>query len=270
MPIPQPKAGTEHRPAKWFILDPRELARHDNPVIIRQRGLDMLANGQLQPVGATEDRRLIFGHGRVLSALSAEIETVETKIYPASLTETQFRLIRAAENFQRTDLTAYQKWVVCAELMECNPEWQFCDLAEHLHVDPSMVTRLLSPSKCIPDWQAAFKEGKVGISDVYAASKRPESEQAGLLALKLSGASRDAIERAGKNKRTITPPVKVNKLKCDLPSGMHVAISGQSVSLDEAIEALAEVLKSARKAREDGLTAKSWTAAMKDKARVKA
>jgi hypothetical protein len=155
-------------------------------------------------------------------------------------------------------------------LLNLNSGWLAKDLAEHLHIDRSMVTRLLSPSKCIPAWQEALKERKVGITDVYAASKRPETEQADLLAMKLSGSSRDAIEKAGRNKRTATPPVKANKLNCLLPSGMQVMISGKSVSLDEAIEALADVLKSARKAREDGLTAKSWTAAMKDKARVKA
>ena len=51
---------------------------------------------------------------------------------------------------------------------------------------------------------------------------------------------------------------------------MSVVIAGKDMSLDEAIDTLAEVLKAARKAREEGLTAKSWTAAMKDKAKVRA
>ena len=63
-----------------------------------------------------------------------------------------------------------------------NPSWQLKDLAEALHLDPSTVTRLLSPSKCIPAVQDALKQGKIGISDCYPISKLPESEQAGLLA----------------------------------------------------------------------------------------
>lgn len=161
----------EHRPLDWFKTDARELARHDDPAKVRLQGEDMLAKGQLQPVGATEDGRMIYGHGRWLAAKSAGIKTLEVKLFPTSLSDTQFKLIRAAENLQRKELTGYQKWLLCADLMACNPTWQMKELAEQLHLDPSMVTRLLSPSKCIPAWQEALAAGKVGISDCYAASK---------------------------------------------------------------------------------------------------
>src|SRR5947209_7822816 len=111
------KLATECRPLDWFKTDAAQLARHDDPEKIRLRGLDMLANGQLQPVGATEDGRLIFGHGRWLSAKAVGIKTLEVKLYPMSLTDTQFRLIRAAENLQRNELTGYQKWLLCTDLM---------------------------------------------------------------------------------------------------------------------------------------------------------
>jgi ParB family transcriptional regulator, chromosome partitioning protein len=148
---------TEYRPVEWFKPDERELARHDDPENIRQAGQDMLVNGQHQPVGAIEDGRMIFGHGRLLAAKAAGIKTLEVKIYPASLTTTQFKLIRAGENLQRKDLTGYRKWLLCADLMRDNPTWQMKELAEALHLDPSMVTRLLSPGKCIA---AASKEMK--------------------------------------------------------------------------------------------------------------
>src|SRR6266581_3770424 len=95
------KVSTELWPLDSFKTDAGQLARHDDPQKIRLRGLDMQANGQLQPVGATEDGRLIFGHGRWLSAKAVGIKTLEVKLYPATLSDTQFRLIRAAENLQR-------------------------------------------------------------------------------------------------------------------------------------------------------------------------
>jgi ParB family chromosome partitioning protein len=256
------------KPLAWFKPDPNQPRKHFDEAALRSLG-ESLKVRQNDPVQAKPDGTLIDGERRLRAAPFAGLESLDVIITDSALTDTQINIVRLTSFFHRQDLNAYEKWQACERLLELNPGWMAKDLAGHLQIDPSMVTRLLSPSKCIPDWQAAFKEGKVGISDVYAASKRPESEQAGLLSMKLSGASRDAIERAGKNKRTVTPPVKVNKLKCVLPSGMQLMISGQSVSLDEAIEALADVLKSARKAREEGLTAKSWTSAMKDKARVK-
>jgi len=85
--------------------------------------------------------------------------------------------------------------------------------------------------------------------------------------LKLSGASRDAIEQAGRKKRAGAPSVKASKVKCFLPSGVQVVVSGNGVSLDESIEALNEAIKEMKRARELGYTAKTFAAAMKDKAR---
>lgn len=259
---------TEHRPLDWFKPDEKELARHDDPEAIRRQGEDMLAKGQLQAVAATDDGRMIFGHGRWLAAKAVGIKTLETRIYPASLPDMQFKLLRAAENLQRKELTSYRKWLLCADLMSTNAAWQLKDLAEHLHLDPSMLTRLLSPSKCIEAAQHALRDGKIGISDCYAISKLPQDEQAGLLAMKMSGASRDQIEQAGRKTRNAgRETVRVEKVKCILPSGVSVVVSGKGVSLDESIEALGEAIKEMKRARDLGYTAKTFAAAMKDKAK---
>ena len=81
--------------------------------------------------------------------------------------------------------------------MACNPTWQHKDLAQALNLDPSMVTRLLSPLKCIEGVAGALKEEKVGISDCYAASKLPPEEQAGLLSLKLAVPAATPSSRRG-------------------------------------------------------------------------
>ena len=47
---------------------------------------------------------MIFGHGRWLAAKAAGLKTIRVKIYPASLTDTEIMLIRAAENLQRNEL----------------------------------------------------------------------------------------------------------------------------------------------------------------------
>jgi ParB family chromosome partitioning protein len=258
----------EHRPLDWFKPDPKELERHDDPNEIRQLGEDLLANGQLQPVGATEDGRMIFGHGRYLAAKAAGIKALEVKVFPASLSDTQFKLIRAAENLKRKELTGYQKWRLCAELKSENPTWAMQDLAEKLHLDPSMVTRLMSPSKCTQAWQEALAVGKVGISDCYAASKLDETEQAELLRLKLSGASRDAIEHAGRRARAAgTPTVRMSKVKIAMPQGASVVVSGPELSMSDLVELLNETLKQARRAAEQ-FDVKTWVRMMADKARA--
>jgi ParB family transcriptional regulator, chromosome partitioning protein len=252
-----PKPTSEHRPLEWFKPGELDLARHDDPEKIHQRGQDMLVNGQLHAVGATEDGRMIYGHGRFLSAKAAGLKSLEVKIYPASLPETKFRLIRVAENLHRTDLTAYQKWISCTELMCGNPDWKLQDLAQNLHVDPSMVTRLMSPSRCIPAWQGALKAGKVGLSDCYAASKHPESEQAALLELKLSGATRDQLEAKRRNKQATTTSaftVKLSRVRCPLgTNGVVVTVSGPDMSLEQYIDSLQAALDAARRCKKENL-----------------
>lgn len=261
--------ATEIRPLDWFKTDERELARHDDPEKVRLQGEDMLAKGQLQPVGATEDGRMIFGHGRFRAAKSAGIKTLEVKVFPASISDTQFKLIRAAENLHRKELTVHQKSLLCSELIEANPTWQLKDLAEQLHLDPSMVTRLLSPAKCIPAWQEALAAGKVGISEVYEASKLGEAEQAELLRLKLSGASRDAIVQAGRKSRSTKPTsIKLSRVKIAMPQGASVVVSGNELSMSELVELLSDTLKEARRAAEQ-FDIRTFQSMMRDKAKAR-
>jgi ParB-like chromosome segregation protein Spo0J len=272
---------TEHWPLGQFKPDPKELARHNDPEKVRQLGESMLARGQLQEVAATEDGRMPFGHGRWLAAKAVGIKTLEVKIYPASLTDTEFRLIRAAENLQRNELTGYQKWLLCADLMCGNPNWLQKDLAAALNVSEKMVTVNLSPSKCIPAVQDALKDGKIGNSDCYAISKLGEQEQAGLLALKLSGASRDQIEQAGRNRRNgkpdSEPPQRTAKIKIQLAintkeisvNGMATvaALPGKEISLQEAENMLTQAAKAVREAIKQGLDAKTLERVCRDKAK---
>ena len=267
MPPPTPSPVTETRPLDWFKTDARELARHDDPDIIRRHGADMLTNGQFQAVGATEDGRMIFGHGRWLAAQSAGIQTLEVKLFPSTLTDTQFKLIRAAENLQRKDLTGYQKWLLCSDLLRDNAAWQLKDLAEHLHLDPSMVTRLLSPSKCTEAAQNALRAGTIGISDCYEFSQESPDRQAELLRMKLTGASRRAIKDVRRKHRDAAAgAVTVSRVKIAMPHGAAVVVSGRGLSLTGVVELLAETLKEARKAAEQ-YDVKTFQNMMKDKAK---
>ena len=225
------------------------------------------ANDILMPLLVMIPGLLIAGHRRLIAAIAAGLETVPVIITDRLLSETEIRLIQLAENIHRADLNSFEKWQACVELMRLNPEWQLKDLAAHLHLDPSMVTRLLSPSKCIPAWQEALAVNKVGISDCYAASKLSETEQAELLRLKLSGASRDAIEQAGRQSRNNKPAtVKLSRVKIAMPQGASVVISGKELSMPELVELLSETLKEARKATEQ-FDVKTFQSMMRDKAR---
>ncbi len=256
------------KPLSFFKADPGQARKHFSETELLSLGNSMKSLGQLQPVGAKPDGTLLWGERRCRAAQLVGLKELQVIITDRKLTDTQIRLIQLTENVQRADLSGHEKHLACAELMCMNPAWHLKDLAEALHLDPSMVTRLLSPSKCIAAVQEALAAGKIGISDCYALAKLDQADQPAMLALKLSGASRDAIEAAGRKTRTVgTPAVKVARVKIAMPQGATVTISGKDVSMAQVVELLTETLKEARKAAES-YDVKTWIRMMADKAKA--
>jgi ParB family transcriptional regulator, chromosome partitioning protein len=255
------------KPLSWFKTNPQVRKTFDEAEL-RLLG-ESLRHKQLQPVLARTDGTIIAGERRFRAAKLAGLPTLMVIVTDEPLTEAEIRAIQLTENIHRADLTGFEKWQACMELLELNPGWQGKDLAERLHLDPSSVTRLLSPSKCIQEAQDALRDGRIGISDAYALSKLPQADQPGLMALKLSGGSRDALEQAGRKKRAgSTPAVRASKIRIMLTSGVTVTISGDDLSLDDAIEAVKETQKEMVKGRDQGLDAKTLQAVCRDKAKA--
>jgi ParB family transcriptional regulator, chromosome partitioning protein len=133
-----------------------------------------------------------------------------------------------------------------------------------------MATKLVSPSRCSPAWQEALKAGKVGIGDCYAASQHDPEGQAQLLALKLSGASRDQIEREGRKRRNGSgngETIRLARVRCPLPSGVEVTVAGKELSISDVIDSLTELLREAKRAADQGLDIRTLAAVAKDKAK---
>ncbi|QEL18774.1 ParB/RepB/Spo0J family partition protein [Limnoglobus roseus] len=255
------------KPLTWFKTNPQVRKLFDEAEL-RLLG-ESLKVRQLQPVVAKPDGTLIAGERRFRAAKLAGLATLDVVISEEPLTDSQLRIFQLTENVHRADLTGFEKWQACVELQQLNPQWMAKDLAQHLHLDPSMVTRILSPSKCIVPAQEALAAGKLGISDCYALSKVDEPQQAELLAMKLNGASRDAIEQQGRKRRASTAPaVRLSRVRISLPE-VSIVVTGDGISLDEVIDALAEAGKEAKKAREQSLDVKTWENVMRDRAKAK-
>jgi len=223
----------------------------------------------VHPLIARPDGNMIDGKRRVIGLgligeKEAEFLITDEDLKPEDLLE--IGLITA---IHRLDLSGNEKWQASQKLLSLHPGWLGKDLAEFLHLDASMVTRLLSPGKCIAEAQEALAQGKIGISDCYALSKVPADEQKRLLALRLSGASRDQLESEGRKRRNAggQPKVRSSRVKCELGGNVSVIVAGNALGLDEVIEALGEALKEARKAREQKLDVKTWSAVMHDRAK---
>jgi ParB/RepB/Spo0J family partition protein len=256
------------KPLSFFKTNPQVRKTFDE-ADLRRLG-ESLRQKQLQPVLCQPDGTIIAGERRYRAANLVGLATLEAKIADEPLSESQIKIWQLVENMQRADLSGFEKWTGCYELMCANAGWQMKDLAEALHLDPGMVTRLLSPSKCIEAAQNALRDGKIGISDCYAISKLPAADQPGLLALKLSGASRDQLEQAGKKVRKVSTgeTIKLARVRIPLSTGTTLVVSGAEMDLDGLIEALSAALDAARKANKDRLDVKTAERVWRDKSKA--
>jgi ParB/RepB/Spo0J family partition protein len=262
------------RKARLLKLRKERQARNAFLEIDPRKDADLRALGesmqvrQLHPIWVDPDLYVITGHRRTLAGQMLDLD-VDVIITDEKLSLAEIRLIQAQENLCRVDLTPYERWLLFKDLQELHPDKPLKELAAELKMDQSLLTRWLSPAKLIPAAMELFKAGNLKITEAYALSKcEDERAQHDLLAAKANGATRDQLEETRKRKRPGTVQTKVDKLKCPLPGGLSVLVSGASVTLQEFIDALLLAVKEAKAALKDNQDAKAFAAVMANRAKA--
>lgn len=260
---------------KWEIIDvPLEQMKPGSNVRQDPHESELLGLGeslkawQHHPVILDPEYFLLDGWRRWLAARLVGLKTLKAIITGRPLSESDLKVAQIEMSVHRAGLTGWELYQACYELLQLNPGWLAKDLAARLKLDPSYITRALSPSKTIPDVRAALKAGKIGLAAVYAISKEPEEKQAPLLELKMSGASRDELEEHRRNGIARATAVRVERMKFSVGSGVTITLVGHGLALDLAIDSMLAGVKALKKGRADGLDAKSFQAAMASKAKA--
>jgi ParB family chromosome partitioning protein len=228
------------------------------------------AKCQITPLIARPDGLLIDGYRTIWGLelegmLDVELDFILTD---ENLTPDQIRVMQANSAFHREPMSDSDKALVMRDTLVANPGMTRKQLAEEVFdIDPSLSTRYLSLFDCVPEVQDAAKAGKLGVSDWYAIQRT--ADQLAALSARLNGATRDDLERQVRKERVAgKPAVRSSKTKICLGSGVTVTVSGSEVSLDEAIDALTEAIKEAKKAREQSLDIRTFAAVMRDRAKA--
>ena len=258
-----PNPTFTRQPVSWFKIAATGQVRKDfgEEADLRSLG-EALIKKQLQPLCARPDGTLLCGERRWRAANLVGLGELDVIISDEPLTDSQIRILQLQENLLRKTLTGWDQYQAFYDLLQLNPGWRLKDLSEHLKIDPATVTRVMSVSKCIPGVRTALQMGKIGISDANAISKAPEADQARLLDEKLSGASRDDLERKVRSKKT--GETRAKRLRLPLAGGWCVTVEGPNLSMKTVITSLSGVLKAARKPYQEGIGCDAWAAAMCD------
>jgi ParB family transcriptional regulator, chromosome partitioning protein len=253
----------------WLILvqQVRQQATDEADALLTE---SIRQHGVLQPVGARPDGTLVWGHRRVRCAIAAGLKELPVVILSAAMSEGEFLTLQMLENVQRADLCQYDLWQGCVRLMAANKGWKLQDLAKALSLDPSTVTKLMSPSKVVPSAVEALKGGKINLSHTYAISRLDEpAEQERLLMLALAGTSREKLEAEVKKSRAQMPEtVKVSRIVCPLSTGVTLTVQGKDIDLEALIQSLQTAIEAARKGLKEQIDVKTWSRVMADKAKA--
>jgi ParB family transcriptional regulator, chromosome partitioning protein len=243
------------KPLSFFKRD-KNVRQKQRPEAERRELAKSLRERQLAPVWAKTDGTLLIGYGRLDAAEQEKLEALDVVITDEPLTEADILLIQAQENMLRQDLSDFEKVCIVERLQALCPKLMAKDIAERLHVDPAKITHLTSVSKVIPAVREAFEGGAITLSHVYELSKLEPRQQHELLPVAINGGSRDAISTERRKRRNGNgSSVRLNRVKCPL-RGATVIVTGQSIGLDEAIDAVLAAAKEMKRARDEGLDAR--------------
>lgn len=249
--------------------DPNQPRKVFDDAELDRLGDDLLARGVLVHLLVLPCGTIIDGERRWRAAQRKGIKELPVSVIDKSVAEAELQGIQLATVFHKVDLTPHEKWQALVRLKELHPAWSMKEFAEFLHIEPSTLTKLQSPSKCVAEVQDALRNGKIGMSDCYEISRAPAEQQGELLRLKLAGMSRDGLAEQARKQRTVAgPQVRIKRIACPLPSGLCISVSGKEFSLEDLIEALGEAQKEAKKAREQKLDVKTWQCVMRDRSRA--
>lgn len=252
----------------WIKPDPNQPRKHFDEDELRRLG-ESLKVRQNDPVQAQPDGTLIDGERRWRAGKLVGLESLLVIITEKPLTPQELAVTRLTTFFHRADLSHYERLGACKELLRLHPGWRAKDLCDHLHVDPGTMSKILAADKVCGPVLEAFAAGKIGPSEVYAISKaETEAEQLELLAAKLSGATRDQIEKKRGGASRAASQVKLARVRCPLSTGATVTVAGDEMSLEDLIEALSAALDAARKAVKESLDVKTAQRVWADKAKA--
>ncbi len=259
-------------PTAPLKADPGQARGDRDPEKQRQLNESVAQHGVLQPIGVRYDRvHVVWGLGRLIAAVAAGLKEIPAVVLDEAMADWQCRSLSLVENVVRSDLTQFQLWQSCLALLQDRPDWGLGDLAKALSYDASSITRVMSPSKIIPDAVEALREAKINLGHTYAISKAGDPEsQRGILSLCLSGATRDAAEKAVRKLKSAAAPaaaaVKADRVKIATKEAT-VVVTGTDLCMLSLVELLSEVLKEARKSA-DQFDIKTWQRMMADKAKA--
>jgi ParB family chromosome partitioning protein len=254
------------KPVEFFHPDPTNPRKDFLEAELQPLGLS-LGKGQLVPLIARKSGMIVDGERRWRAAKLVGLQTLDAILIEDTVSAAEVKRIQLVTALQRADLKPYEVFCGFQEWLKSHPGATAKDLAQAIDRSEAAVSMTLSLSRCIKSVQEAAALGKLGLKDWYGISQASEEQMAAMLIAKLNGASAEGLKRM---RRKPGNAVRLARVKCAMPSGVIVTLTGEGdgLTLGDVIETLTDLLKEAKKANDQGLDSKTFSAVLRDKAKA--
>jgi ParB/RepB/Spo0J family partition protein len=187
-------------------------------------------------------------------------QEAEVFVTDAALTDDELDDIGFATAYHREGLTCYEQALIVIRKRKAGKANQ--DIAKTLAINPGWASKLFSLDSCVSEVQAAARDGKIGANEWHTISQSQPTDQLAALRQFLNGESRETVQRAIRKPKEAR--VRTARIRCPLPSGVNVQVSGADICLEDAIESLSEAVKLMKYAQAKGLNIKTAMNLWKD------
>ncbi len=241
----------------------------------RALGENMKAIGQkVAIIGHTDPktRRFIVGDGgrRLQAAILCDIPELLAMDLGKAPTPLELEVAQASIDIHKQHFPLMDRarlWNSIIKKRGCTAK----QLAKELGVSDSLVGDYLSLCTLPPDVQELVNSGALHLSKASLIAQQesdPERQrELAALAKDLSRSELAARLKQARQQAQQNAAVRVSSMRCPLPSGTTVVLKGHELTLEDAIQALTDLLKAMKKASEEGIDGKTFARVCADKAR---
>jgi ParB/RepB/Spo0J family partition protein len=217
--------------------------------------------------------KLVDGHRRLRAARRAGMKSLKAILVATGLTEAQIRLIQMRTDFHKKHLTPFERSVALQSLEAANPG-TVKQLAAAVGLEESLAWRYLQIKKLGPESLEAYRTGVLGLADMVEVAKRTHDKQSTAVQIKRGGGSRAEMARDRQNEAAgpaeseeQSATGKLDTVKIAFPDELTVTLKGKGLTQTKVVEILVAAQKEAEKAKDQGLSAKSFQNVMRDRAK---
>jgi len=229
--------------------------------------------GQLSPIRVVFDRDLftiVDGELRFRAAQSLGWTTITAIVEERPLSEAEILQMQLIANCQRKNLTPLEKGRAISRL-KAMTNWSISEVAFHLSMSIAMVTKSLKVLTLPKETLDLVEAGRIPVSAAYELTKIKDPEQQLSMTHRIieGGLTRDVINGLSRKKTSGAKPCRTTRRAvAHLDGSRSVTVVGDSMSLDNLIGSLEELLAKARRARTQGLVLQTFTKMLRDQVKT--